>query len=83
MTKKEICNLAKELNVPFKKTWTCYDPVLENGYYKACLECNACIERLNHCGLEYSYTEIRKSEIDEFLAKDYKKAFDATRKVIY
>ncbi|WCL49665.1 7-cyano-7-deazaguanine synthase QueC [Leptospira sp. GIMC2001] len=43
MTKKEIILLGSELNVPFDKTISCYDPDPKTG--KPCGECDSCILR--------------------------------------
>lgn len=40
MTKAEICELGADLNVPFHKTWSCYQ-----GADFHCGKCGACIER--------------------------------------
>jgi len=48
-TKDKIVEDTIRLHVPYKMTWTCYDPVIDqrdNGkVYKPCLKCEACIER--------------------------------------
>lgn len=41
MNKKEVIGLAKKINVPFEKTWTC----LEDDK-NPCGKCSACIERI-------------------------------------
>jgi len=44
-TKSDIVEEMIKLNVPYKKTWTCYDPKdTDDGYYP-CLKCEACVER--------------------------------------
>jgi len=52
--KSEIVKDVKFLNVPYKKTWTCYEPQKFASWeqdssvwetYKPCLECEACLER--------------------------------------
>ena len=43
--KKDIVTRALELGVPWAKTWTCYNPQLENGYWVPCNKCEACTER--------------------------------------
>ena len=53
--KSEIVNDCLLLKVPYKKTWTCYNPHLNNTTgdpvhgiieeYVPCLECEACLER--------------------------------------
>jgi len=55
--KSEIVKDVKFLNVPYKKTWTCYEPkrsMLAKGFesndigkdiYRPCLKCEACLER--------------------------------------
>lgn len=40
MTKTEIVQLGFDLNVPFEKTWSCYE-----GGDKPCRKCDACIRR--------------------------------------
>jgi 7-cyano-7-deazaguanine synthase len=42
MTKGEVVKLGERLGVPFKKTWSCYNPTDEN---EPCGWCGACIER--------------------------------------
>jgi 7-cyano-7-deazaguanine synthase len=48
--KEEIIRDALELEVPYNKTWSCYDPqILDYTTYiqiaKPCLKCEACLER--------------------------------------
>ena len=47
--KSEIIKDVKALNVPYKLTWTCYEPKNVHGevnsHYVPCLECEACLER--------------------------------------
>ncbi len=45
ITKDEVVRRGIRLKVPFNKTWTCYNPKIENGIAKPCLECEACKER--------------------------------------
>ena len=40
-TKKEIIKLGIDYNVPFEKTWTCYD-----NKNLACGKCNSCQDRI-------------------------------------
>ena len=54
--KKDIIKDVVKYKVPYKDTWTCYEPhlVMENGtsIYTPCLECEACKEReLNASGI--------------------------------
>ena len=44
-TKEDIVKLAIELGLPYKDTWTCYNPSIKEGIAIPCLECEACIER--------------------------------------
>lgn len=52
-TKDEIVKDAIKLGVPYKETWTCYNPVqkIKDFFgssviqYKPCLKCEACVER--------------------------------------
>ena len=41
MSKSDILKIGLKLDVPYKKTWSCY-----NGRKKACGKCGTCIERL-------------------------------------
>jgi 7-cyano-7-deazaguanine synthase len=51
MTKDEIVKDAVRLQVPYKKTWTCYNPTEASNtlskVFKPCLKCEACLERQN------------------------------------
>lgn len=40
-TKSDLVKIGLKLNVPFDKTWSCY-----NGGEKPCLKCGTCIERI-------------------------------------
>lgn len=40
MTKRDIANIGKRLNVPFELTWTCYE-----GGNEPCGKCGSCVER--------------------------------------
>lgn len=42
MSKTDIVKRGAELNVPFEKTWTCYNGDYEKGH---CGKCGACVER--------------------------------------
>jgi 7-cyano-7-deazaguanine synthase len=44
-TKEAIVRDAITLGVPYKLTWTCYDPVQVDNEYRPCLKCEACLER--------------------------------------
>jgi len=45
-TKTEVVKRALELKVPYKLTWTCYNPQkIGLDEYKPCGKCEACIER--------------------------------------
>ena len=44
-TKAEVVKRGLELNIPFEKTWTCYDPITKGNKNVPCLKCEACIER--------------------------------------
>ena len=47
--KSAIIEDVKELDVPYKLTWTCYNPktqkIGEDYEYNPCLKCESCIER--------------------------------------
>ena len=43
--KQDIVKKALELGVPWNKTWTCYDPQIDNDYWVPCGKCESCIER--------------------------------------
>ena len=43
--KRDIVRRAIKLDVPWTKTWTCYNPQNEHGYWIPCEKCEACIER--------------------------------------
>jgi len=44
-TKADVVKRALELNVPYKMTWTCYNPSIKEGVAIPCLNCEACKER--------------------------------------
>lgn len=44
--KTGVAKLGQELNAPLEKTWSCYQPVLENRKYIHCGRCGTCIERI-------------------------------------
>ncbi|MBU0720228.1 7-cyano-7-deazaguanine synthase [bacterium] len=45
-TKEKIIETTKNLNVPYKLTWTCYEPQeKEQNLFVPCNKCDACIER--------------------------------------
>ena len=44
-TKADVVRRAIELKVPYKLTWTCYNPSIKEGVAIPCLTCEACIER--------------------------------------
>jgi len=65
--KGAIIKDALELNVPYRKTWTCYDPVKtpigdDIISYSACHECEACMER-QMFGDKYGATDINETNI--------------------
>ena len=62
--KKDIVKRAVELRVPYKLTWTCYNPQLENGKYVPCKKCEACIER-QLAGDEADVKDINEYSIKE------------------
>jgi len=45
LVKYEIIAETKRLGLPYKSTWTCYDPVIDGDIYVPCQKCDACIER--------------------------------------
>ncbi|MEW6714614.1 MAG: 7-cyano-7-deazaguanine synthase QueC [Nitrospirota bacterium] len=45
LTKSEIVKKGIELGVDYALTWSCYDPVQENGRYVPCLRCDSCLLR--------------------------------------
>ena len=65
--KSKIIETGLNLNFPLSLTWSCYDPIIENGdsnesTYRPCLKCEACLEResqANHIG----FYDINKYEI--------------------
>ena len=56
--KDQIIVDCVDLGVPYKLTWTCYNPVKENGFFSPCLECEACKERESN-GLEVGVLDIK------------------------
>lgn len=44
-TKTELIKDSLRLNVPYKETWTCYNPNVKEKVAVPCLECEACLER--------------------------------------
>ncbi len=44
-TKDEIVKDAVRLGVPYRQTWTCYNPIQVGNIYMPCHVCEACIER--------------------------------------
>ena len=46
LDKGDIAIKGKELGVDYSKTWTCYNPQIINGEYRACGKCGSCQERL-------------------------------------
>ncbi len=54
-TKTELIEKAIKYNVPYKDTWTCYNPSIKDGVAIPCLECEACLERelaFKNCGVD-------------------------------
>jgi len=47
LTKKQIIELGIELQVPYEKTWSCYDPVYDEDRKEliACGKCPTCVAR--------------------------------------
>ncbi len=45
LTKTEIIKKGMELGVDYSLTWSCYDPVIDSGDYKPCMQCDSCILR--------------------------------------
>ena len=45
LTKSEIIKKGVALGVDFALTWSCYDPVPEQGKYVPCLRCDSCLLR--------------------------------------
>ena len=43
--KKDIVVDSIILNVPYDRTWTCYNPKIEGSKYSPCKKCEACLER--------------------------------------
>jgi len=62
-TKSKIVQDAIKFNVPYKETWTCYNPVINNGY-SPCLKCEACIER-EQAGILAGVHDINNYKIGE------------------
>tara|TARA_Y100001951_G_scaffold105192_1_gene120569 strand:+ start:1915 stop:2613 length:699 start_codon:yes stop_codon:yes gene_type:complete len=44
--KTEIAKLGHALNVPFERTWSCYQPVATEDDYIHCGRCGTCVERI-------------------------------------
>ena len=44
--KTAIARLGNDLQVPFDKTWSCYQPVATGGGYVHCGRCGTCVERI-------------------------------------
>ena len=44
--KTAIAKLGNELQVPFEKTWSCYQPVPTDDGYAHCGRCGTCVERI-------------------------------------
>jgi len=44
-TKTQLVGNALEMQVPYKQTWTCYNPSTSDGIATPCLDCEACQER--------------------------------------
>lgn len=62
--KDQIIVDCVDLGVPYKLTWTCYNPVKENGFFSPCLECEACKER------ESNGLEVGVLDINDYCLKD-------------
>ena len=45
MSKADELIVAEKLNVDYTKTWTCYNPVIQNNTYSICGKCPSCFER--------------------------------------
>lgn len=45
LTKSEIIRKGRELGVNYDLTWSCYDPVVEDGMVKPCGACDSCVLR--------------------------------------
>ncbi len=65
--KETIVRDAVDLDVPYKLTWTCYDPVLttygDTDSYTPCLKCEACLERQVQ-GVKAEVDDINEYEIN-------------------
>jgi len=46
LSKREIVELGRDLDVDFGRTHTCYDPLERDGTWLACGACDACVLRL-------------------------------------
>lgn len=42
LTKAEIIKKGAALGVDYSITWSCYDPISEQGHYKPCMRCDSC-----------------------------------------
>jgi 7-cyano-7-deazaguanine synthase len=42
LTKAEIIKKGLELGVDYSLTWSCYDPVSEQGEHRPCMQCDSC-----------------------------------------
>ncbi len=45
MTKKDIIETGLGLGIDYSMTYSCYDPIIENGEVKACEKCDSCTLR--------------------------------------
>ena len=65
--KESIVRDAVDLDVPYKLTWTCYDPVKtvygDTDSYTPCLKCEACLERSIQ-GLKAGVDDINDYEVN-------------------
>ena len=65
--KEAIVRDAVDLDVPYKLTWTCYDPVKtvygDTDSYTPCLKCEACLERSIQ-GLKAGVDDINDYEVN-------------------
>jgi 7-cyano-7-deazaguanine synthase len=49
LTKKEIFRLVEDHEQILRLSWSCYNPIIYDGYYYPCGKCGACKERVVFC----------------------------------
>ena len=75
--KSKIVDDVVRLKVPYKKTWTCYNPTLLNTYHKQgddeltqqyvpCMRCEACLERASQADKSELFTN---GDINDYMTE--------------